>query len=253
MSAASQRVCLTVAYDGTDFSGWQIQPGRRTVQAELERALEQVVGCAVRLHHSGRTDAGVHARGQVAHVDVSETISPKRLLGGVNAVLDPDVRVMRVARVAADFHARFDAISKEYRYFIWNGPALPPDLRRYRMHERRRLDLMAMRTAAQALVGEHDFASFAANPRREIGGTVKTVSDIALSRSRDGDVMLRVTGEGFLYKMVRSIAGFLWRTGLAELHPEDATRLLSANVRTNEIPTLPAKGLFLWRVTYPPR
>lgn len=244
------RYKMTIAYDGTDYAGWQIQPGERTVQAEIENVLERLTGRKIRIHHSGRTDAGVHAKGQVAHFDLSIRMELWRLQNGLNALLPPDIRIMKLQKVAADFHSRFNAVGKEYRYFIWNGPAVPPELRLYRLHERRKLNITAMKQAAQLLVGEHDFAAFTANPKREIGGTVKTVTKITISRSREGDVQICVEGKGFLYKMVRSIAGFLLRVGVGELKPEDANRFLSATSRTNEIPTAKPQGLFLWRVVY---
>ena len=157
---------------------------------------------------------------------------------------------MALQKVKDDFHARFNATEKEYRYFISNGPAVPPNLRLYRLHERRPLDIDAMKRAAEALVGKHDFAAFTANPNREIGGTVKTITKITVTRSREGDVKICVEGEGFLYKMVRSIAGFLLRVGVGELEPKAALRLIKSAKRTHEVPTAKALGLFLWRVDY---
>jgi len=244
------RYKMTIAYDGTDYAGWQVQPRKNTVQAEIERVLQTVTGKKVRIHHSGRTDAGVHAKGQVAHFDLDGERDLLRFQNSLNALLKPDVRIMKLRKVKDDFHARFDAVGKEYRYFIWNGPAVPPELRLYRLHERRPLDVDAMKKAAQHLVGEYDFAAFTANPKREIGGTVKTVTKITVTRSREGDVKICVAGKGFLYKMVRSIAGFLLRVGLGELQPKDARRLLKTAERTNEIPTAKALGLFLWKVDY---
>ena len=244
------RYKITVAYDGTNYGGWQVQPNRNSVQAEIERVLEQMTCTKIRIHHSGRTDAGVHAKGQVAHFDLEKKWELWRLQNGLNGLLPHDIRIMKVQRVKDDFHARFSAKGKEYRYFIWNGPAVPPELRLYRLHECRPLDIPAMKKAAEYLVGKHDFASFTANPKREIGGTVKTVTDITVVRSREGDVKICVKGGGFLYKMVRSIAGFLLRVGTGELEPQDARRFLENPGRTNEIPTAKAQGLFLWRVFY---
>lgn len=244
------RYKITIAYDGTNYSGWQVQPGKPTIQGEVERAIEKMTGRHIRIHHSGRTDAGVHAKGQVAHFDLKEPIDTGRFMNGLNAHLDYDIRIMKMEKVRPDFNARYDAVSKEYRYFIWNGDSVPPELRLYRLHERRKLDLKAMRAAAGQLVGKHDFAAFTANPQREIEGTVKTVTDITIKRTREGDVTICVVGEGFLYKMVRSIAGFLLRVGIGELQPEDAKRFLTAAERTNKVPTAKALGLFLWRVYY---
>lgn len=244
------RYKMTIAYDGTDYAGWQIQPDKRTVQEEIEKVIQKLTGRPVRIHHSGRTDAGVHAEGQVAHVDLEPPVVLRRFQNGMNALLPPDIRIMKLENAAPDFHARFSATGKEYRYFIWNGPAVPPNLRLYRLHERRKLNLAAMKQAATMLIGQHDFASFTANPKREIGGTVKTVRSITVTRSREGDVKICVEGEGFLYKMVRSIAGLLLRIGTGELAPEAAGRLLGEKKRTNEIPTAKPHGLFLWRVDY---
>lgn len=244
------RYKMTIAYDGTNYAGWQVQPHKNTVQAEIERVLQELTQQKIRIHHSGRTDAGVHAKGQVAHFDLEQPIEPGRFQNSLNALLAPDVRIMKLQKVKDDFHARFSAVGKEYRYFIWNGPAVPPELRLYRHHERRLLDISAMKKAADHLVGEHDFAAFTANPNREIGGTVKTVTKITVTRSREGDVQLCVAGKGFLYKMVRSIAGFLLRVGVGELQPKDAKRLLKAAERTHEVPTAKPNGLFLWKVDY---
>jgi len=246
----TQRYKITIAYDGTDYAGWQVQPRKNTVQSEIERVLEILAGKKVRIHHSGRTDAGVHAKGQVAHFDLENPVDLRRFQISLNALLKPDVRIMKLQKVKDDFHARFNATGKEYRYFIWNGPAVPPELRLYRLHERRPLDIDAMKRAAEQLVGKHDFAAFTANPNREIGDTVKTITQITVTRSREGEVKICVAGKGFLYKMVRSIAGFLLRVGTGELEPKDARRLLKAAVRTSEIPTAKSLGLFLWRVDY---
>lgn len=244
------RYKMTIAYDGTNYAGWQIQPRRNTVQAEIEAALLERTGQKIRIHHSGRTDAGVHAKGQVAHFDMNESVDCSVFQYSLNAMLPPDVRIMKFEKVASDFHARFHAVGKEYRYFIWNGPAVPPELRLYRLHERRKLNISAMKEAAAHLVGTHDFAAFTANPKREIAGTEKTVHSIAIKRTREGDVQISVKGAGFLYKMVRSIAGFLVRVGVGELEPQDAKRLLKAAERTREVPTAKAHGLFLWGVDY---
>lgn len=246
----TQRYKMIIAYDGTDYAGWQVQPRKNTVQAEIERVLKIVTGKKVRIHHSGRTDAGVHAKGQVAHVDLDKVVDLRRFQSSLNALLKPDVRIMKLQNVKDDFHARFGAVSKEYRYFIWNGPAVPPELRLYRLHERRPLDIDAMKKAAQHLVGKHDFAAFTANPNREIGGTMKTVTKISVTRSREGEVKICVVGKGFLYKMVRSITGFLLRVGTGKLQSQDARRLLKKAERTNEIPTAKPLGLFLWKVDY---
>ncbi|MCC7299589.1 MAG: tRNA pseudouridine(38-40) synthase TruA, partial [Verrucomicrobia bacterium] len=232
------RYKLTIAYDGTNYAGWQVQPGKTTVQGEVENAIEKMTGRHIRIHHSGRTDSGVHAKGQVAHFDLKEPVDTGRFMNGLNAHLDYDIRVMKMEKVRSDFNARYDAVSKEYRYFVWNGDSVPPELRLYRLHERRKLDIKAMRIAAEQMIGKHDFSAFTANPHREIEGTVKTITKMTVSRTREGDLTICVVGEGFLYKMVRTITGFLLRVGIGELQPEDARRFLKAGARTGEIPTV---------------
>lgn len=246
----NHRYKITVAYDGTDYAGWQVQPGQITVQGEIERAIEKMTGKSIRIYHSGRTDAGVHAKGQVAHFDLEDLVAPDRFIKGLNAHLGGDIRILNMGEVRPDFNARHDAISKEYRYLVWNGLSVPPELRRYRLHERRKLDIRAMRQAAKLLVGRHDFSAFTTNPQRDIKSTVKTVTHLTIHRTPEGDVTISVVGEGFLYKMVRSIVGFLLRVGRGELTPEDTQPFLNTGVRTHQVPTVKPLGLFLWRVDY---
>ncbi len=246
----AQRYKMTVAYDGTNYVGWQIQPHKKTVQAEIERVIEQLTGSVIRIHHSGRTDAGVHAKGQVVHFDLENVVDTGRFLHGLNGLLPSDIRTMKLEKVSRDFNARFSATGKEYRYLIWNGPVVPPELRLYRLHERRPLALNPMRCAADSLIGKHDFSAFTVNPHRIVGSTVKRIHDITITRSDEEDVEFRVKGTGFLYKMVRSLVGFLLRVGVGELTVKDTERLLLAGKRTNEIPTAKPCGLFLWHVDY---
>lgn len=244
-----RRFRMVVAYDGTAYGGWQVQPNNTSVQAELEQAIEQLTGERPRVHSSGRTDTGVHALGQVAHFDLHRRVDTGKFQVGLNALLPDDIRVLRLTRTRTDFHARYDATGKEYRYFIWNAPVLRPDLRQYRAHERRPLDVAAMREAAARLVGKHDFAAFSANPHREINGTVRTLTALEVRR-RGNELMIVARGDGFLYRMVRSLAGFLIRVGRGEVTPATATEILHSKVRTARVPTAPPQGLFLWRVMH---
>jgi len=243
------RYRMVVAYDGGAYAGWQTQADRRTIQGELERVLRSLTGQGVRVHGSGRTDAGVHSRGQTAHFDLRGHYDPAKLHMGLNALLDPDIRVMRLTRTRPDFHARFDAVEKTYRYFIWCGPVMPPDLRRYWAHSRTPLDVQAMRAAASRLVGRHDFAAFSANPNREVGGTIRTLRELSVRRAGPR-ITIVARADGFLYRMVRSLAGFLWRVGAGALAPAEAERILVSRVRTARVPTAPPHGLFLWAVRY---
>ncbi len=247
----STRYKIKVSYDGTNYSGWQVQPGRRTVQGELERLLTRMGGQGeqVRVESSGRTDAGVHARAQVAHFDLPKPIDAPYFQRGLNAQLDRDIRVLSFEKVSPEFHARFSAVGKEYRYFIYNGRIVPPTKRLYAHQEIRPLDLEHMRQAASLLEGEHDFAPFSANPNREIDGTVRTIHSLKI-RKRGAEIVFEVHGNGFLYKMVRSLSGFLVRVGNGDLHPGSVHDILAHGIRTAVVPTAPAQGLFLWKVFY---
>lgn len=244
------RYLAVICYDGTDFCGWQIQANGRSVQGEVERAIEQLTGRRARAHASGRTDAGVHARRQPVHFDLPFRIDLSRFRLAFNAVLSPDIRVLSVRRVSPTFHARYSCLEKEYRYFIDNAPVPDPILRRHRMWERTRLDVVAMRAAAGRLIGRHDFAAFAANPNREIGDTVRELRRLSVRRC-GSTVEIVAVADGFLYRMVRSLTGFLIRVGRGELAPSTAGEILAHRMRTARVPTAPPQGLFLWRVRYP--
>jgi tRNA pseudouridine38-40 synthase len=246
---AEIRYRAAVSYDGTEYAGWQVQPGPRTIQGELERALETVTGIAARVQSSGRTDAGVHARAQVIHFDLPSEIVEDRLRKSLNALLDPDVRVETVKRAPPGFHCRYSVKRKEYRYFIWNGEVVPPFVRRYRCRVARPLDVDKMNDAARLLEGERDFAAFSANPNREIDGTVRTLMQLTVRRTGP-ELIIAAVGDGFLYKMVRSLAGHLIRVGTGETDPEVTRDILASKTRTARVPTAPPEGLFLWRVTY---
>ena len=243
------RFKLTLAYDGTAYFGWQTQAsGVPTIQSVCEKALEQIFGKPTLLHGSGRTDRGVHASGQVAHFDAETRMTPDAMVRACNARLPADIRVLRAARCGKKFHARFDAKRKEYRYFVWNDAVIPPDKRLYHTHIPRPLDLALMRAAAAHFVGEHDFAAFTANPQRAVKNTVRTIYACAVSKA-GRRFCVRVRGSGFLYKQVRSIAGFIIRAGEGNEPPDAVPALLGeAAKRTARVPSAQARGLFLWRV-----
>lgn len=245
----TRRYRIFVAYDGTGYSGWQVQPNGMTIQEKIEDAIFTLAGQRVKVNGSGRTDQGVHARKQVAHFDLPGRLPPKAFHRGLNALLPPDIRIMKVEQTSADFHARRDVKRKEYRYFIWNAEVMPPDLRHHRLHVRRKLDVKAMRQAARHLVGKHDFSAFAANPSREIESTVRNLTDLRVTK-RGHEIVIIAISEGFLYKMVRSLAGFLIRVGEGAVPPQESHGILSSRVRTARVPTAPAHGLFLWNATY---
>lgn len=244
------RYRLNIAYDGTNYGGWQVQPNAVTIQEKIESAIKKISGAAdVKVHGSGRTDQGVHARQQVAHFDLENRIKPLSLYRGLNGLLPGDIRVTRVSYAKPDFHARRSATGKEYRYFIWNAEIMPPFHRNYKMHVRNKLNVAAMKEAAAHLVGEHDFAAFTANPNRVLETTVRRVTVLQVSKQGSG-ITIVAKGEGFLYKMVRSLAGFLIRVGEGAEAPGEAKTILQSKVRTARVPTAQPQGLFLWNVTY---
>ena len=243
------RYKLIIGYDGTAYAGWQIQPNGMTVQQRIQDALAQLTCEHPKIHGSGRTDAGVHGRRQVAHVDLERKRPCRMLLNGLNALLPADIRLHTVAPAAADFHARRSAIEKEYRYFIWNGPVMPPHKRHYATHVRRPLDIERMNACAALLVGRHDFAAFAATPSRELETTVRDLRALRVSK-RGRAIVITARGDGFLYKMVRSLAGYLIRVGVGDQAPTEAVAIRESGVRTARVPTAPPQGLFLWNVWY---
>jgi tRNA pseudouridine38-40 synthase len=245
-----RRFKLVVAYDGTAYSGWQVQPQGGSIQETIEGVLRQICGHAVKVHGSGRTDRGVHARGQVAHVDMTTRLSTRSLYYALNSHLPADIRVLAVSTAGSGFHARRSAKSKEYRYFLCTEPFALPDKRLYCQHVHKPLNLAAMRRAAAHFTGEHNFESFMANARRDLETSVRTILSFTISR-RGTEIMLRVRGSGFLYKQVRSMVGFLIRVGEGAESPDAVQELLERHPpRTARVPTAPARGLFLWRVWY---
>jgi tRNA pseudouridine38-40 synthase len=246
----SRRLKLIVAYDGRGFAGWQSQSHRNTIQDHLEHALEDISGKAVRVHGAGRTDAGVHALAQCAHVDLADSrLSAARWTGALNARLPPTIRVLRCRYVSKDFHARLSAKRKIYRYRIWSAPVLPPFEHACAWHIARPLNLEVLRTAAKSFVGTHDFASFAANRGKRETSTIRTIYSVHVRQS-GSCLTIEFDGDGFLYKMVRLIVGSLVKCALGKLPTQDLTdRLASAQVGSARF-AAPPEGLFLVRVRY---
>jgi tRNA pseudouridine38-40 synthase len=240
---------VSLSYDGTDFSGWQSQPGVRTVQETLEAAIVQATGAErIRCNASGRTDAGVHAIGQVVNFYSDTQLSPDVLLRAVNAHLPTDVVVTAAADMPPDFDANRDARKKLYRYVIHDGAVPSPFLRRYCCQSRHALDVEAMRRAAEPLKGLHDFHSFETDwPNR--ASSVRTITHLAVSRVADW-IWIDLEADGFLYNMVRAIAGTLMNVGRGYWPETQVELILNAADRAQAGPTAPAQGLFLMRVTY---
>jgi tRNA pseudouridine38-40 synthase len=244
------RIKCIVAYDGTEFQGWQVQPGARTIQSEVEKALAILEPEArPRIQGSGRTDAGVHAVGQVFHADVLREFSTGKWRDALNGLLPEDIRILAVEKVDENFHSRFSARRKEYRYFIHTGPVCPPTLRWTRHVIRRPLEVTLMKEAAEYLVGTHDFRSFSAIRVDAEEDTVRTLRRLDLME-QDSEIIIRAEAEGFLYKMVRQLVGALIRVGRQEMTLAELVDLRDNPRISHDAPSAPAKGLFLWRVEY---
>ena len=240
---------LTIQYDGTRYRGWQVQGNTDlTIQGKLEGVLSRLTGQLVEVHGSGRTDAGVHALGQVANVKLPHPVEPSELLGELNRYLPADIGVIAAEPAPERFHARLNARSKTYRYRIWNS-AIPNVLERsylYVLPEP--LDVAAMERAAADLVGTHDFRSFCGLKRFK-KSTVRTITDISITQ--DGaEVRLEFTGNGFLMRVVRILAGTLVEVGLGQREADSMPAVLAAQDRAAAGPALPAQGLALVRVEY---
>ena len=247
---AERRYNVARAYDGTSFSGWQFQENAVGIQQVFEEALSWLEGSPVRAYGSSRTDAGVHAKGFCAHFTLTKPIPPANLVRALNSRLPDSIRVIRASYAKDGFDARLSAKGKEYRYFVYQGGILDPVMAPYWTYIHRPLDLDAMREAAAHFVGRHDFVSFAANPNRKLDSTVRSVFSFDVSRS-GRKIVFKVRGDGFLYKQVRSMVGFLISVGKGNEKPSAVKELLEAAApRTARVETAPARGLFLWKVFY---
>lgn len=248
----TMKIRLLVAYDGTNYAGWQVQKVGLGVQEKLEEVLKRFFPAAPRVHSSSRTDAGVHAIGMEAHVEVPRAqfkMTPGKLVLALNAYLPEDIRVLMARRAPAEFHARFDASGKQYRYFVWNHAAMNPLLRAQAWHVTQKLDLKAMRAGAPLLLGKHDFKSFAANRNYEMETTVRTLTRCDLL-GKGPLLTFIIEGDGFLYKMCRGIVGTLIQIGRGKFAVSDLKKMLDARDRREAGMTAPAHGLVLWKVFY---
>jgi tRNA pseudouridine38-40 synthase len=267
---------LTLAYDGTDYRGWQVQPGEATIQGELQSALGRITGESPLPHGSGRTDAGVHALAQVASFDLQASIPPENLIRALNRTLPPSIRILEARTVRNVFHARHSAVAKTYEYRVFREALCPPFLARYVHACPWPMDVEALQRSARLFEGEHDFRSFAATdpdlasraskPELEASqeikappaslpvGTVRTIFSSAWEQleSEAGDLLVyRVRGNGFLHHMVRNLVGTMLDVGRGHLPLSEIPGILAARARSAAGPTAPAKGLFLHSVEYP--
>jgi tRNA pseudouridine38-40 synthase len=244
------RVKLTVAYDGAAFAGWQSQAHRNTVQDELERALLKISSHRIRVHGAGRTDAGVHALAQCAHIDLPEKRMPiDRLRNALNAVLPAAVRILRCRYVSQKFHARFSATGKLYRYRIYAAPILPPLELGRAWHIFSPLNVDLLKSAGHKFIGTHNFAAFAVNRGKKDGDAIRTISSVRI-RGTGPLFTIDVAGDGFLYKMVRLMVGSMARIALGKMElGEIASRLRSPRAHGSRF-VAPAEGLYLVKIWY---
>ncbi len=244
-----RRIRTIIAYDGTDYVGWQTQNNGVAVQEVVEKAILEVTGERTSLQGSGRTDSGVHARAQVAHFDTDARMAADKFAIALNTHLPPDIRVLYSEETGADFHARFSAKEKQYRYFVQTGPHADVFARRYALHAYMPLDLDVMNEAAALVVGAHDFSAFM-SAGREVESAVRTVS---LSRwDKQGKFLVySIQGNGFLYNMVRILVGTMVGMGSGRIPADSMQRALTSLSRKDAGPTAPPHGLVLWRVKYP--
>jgi tRNA pseudouridine38-40 synthase len=246
---------LTIQYDGTEFHGWQVQgAGERTVQGELSRALSLIDGREVMVHGAGRTDAGVHAVGQVASVELRREISAEKLCAAINGNIAPDARVIHAQVVDEDFHARYSSRGKTYRYRIFNARYASPFLSRYTHTDARPLDVGRMQACARLFLGTHDWTAFSA-AQADVQTRVRTITQLEVRErwSEEGRgrlVEITASAEGFLRYMVRSIAGTLLEVGRGQMDAEQVARAIETRERSLAGATAPAKGLMLLEVHY---
>jgi tRNA pseudouridine38-40 synthase len=258
-----RNIKLTIAYDGTDFNGWQSQPGQPTIQGALADVLEKLTARRLTIHAAGRTDAGVHAAGQVVNFKTHSELSPEEFQRAFNALLPPSIRVQAAEEVGPDFHARWDALAKTYRYRIFRERVVSPFLWRYVFHDSFELDFDAMADAARLFAGEHDFSTFAASSGSEEDDRERTTvraiyqsewSRIPAAASRDGsgeEWVYTVRGKSFLRHMVRKMVGTMLDIGRGRLAAQGVPNLIDLRDRSKSGMTAPAQGLCLESVEYP--
>ena len=248
-AASPKTFKLIIEYDGTDFHGWQRQKNAPSIQGAIEAVLQHMTHTAVTLHGSGRTDAGVHPRGQCAHFDCATRLSAAALLKGLNSLLPDAIAIQACDEVGPDFHARFNVRHKTYHYHILNRPLPSAISRHYVWHIYRRLDLPAMMAATAHLVGRHDFKAFenSGSPRKH---SVRHVMAARWHRTADDQLTFEIRADGFLRFMVRNIVGTLVAVGLGKIDPDAVKTILASGDRSRAGTTAPPHGLFLMQVAY---
>lgn len=243
-----RNIKLTIAYDGTNYRGWQIQPYGSTIQGELEGAIKKVFEKKIRVYGASRTDSGVHAKGQVCNFKTSRIIPTEKIPLALNAVLSEDIAVLRAEEVSPDFHSQFAAKAKCYRYYIFNSRERNPFKERYSWRVPYELNILDMCKEASVLKGRHDFKSFQARDKKE-RDAVRRIFKINIKMEKTS-VLVDIWGDGFLYNMARNIVGTLVEIGRGYLPLESMRKILASKDRTQAGPTAPAKGLFLMEVRF---
>ncbi len=243
-----KRVLLTIAYDGTNYHGWQVQKNAVTVQGVLCEALEKMLGKTHEIVGTSRTDAGVHAKEFTCHLNCDDNIPEIAFVRGLNSLLPTDIAVLDCKRIPSDFHSRYNARGKTYRYYIYNSNKKDPFKMRYAWQIERPLNIDRMNEFAKKIIGTHNFFAFSSSGRT-VEDTVRTISECYFIREND-DIVLTVTANGFLYNMVRIIMGTAVSVSDGKINPEDIPEILSSKMRDRAGMTAPPQGLFLEKVHY---
>ena len=239
---------VTIAYDGTDYHGWQVQPNGITVQQTVQDGIEKILGVRENVVGCSRTDAGVHANEFCFNMKTEKNIVPFRFAGAMNAVLPDDIAVKNCAEVPLDFHARYDCKGKEYVYKIWNSPSRNPFCEGRYLHYKKKLDADFLSSQARYFTGRHDFTSFCA-AKSSVEDTVRTVEYCDVSSDNE-EVLIKIKADGFLYNMVRIIVGTLLEISEGKIEPDSIDRIILSKDRNNAGRTMPAHGLYLNKVFY---
>ncbi len=250
-----KNIRLLIAFDGTDFNGWQLQPDAPTIQGEIERNLAIIHNRKVTLHGAGRTDAGVHARGMVAHFHTEKSMTAEAFLKGLNSMLPNSIRILDAKEVDNSFHSRFSAKSKTYHYTIFNGEILMPQERLYALHVRPKLNIDAMQQCLQVIRGTHDFGCFETAGSRDLTtpcerGSIRTIYEGDITNKKTNFYLITITGDGFLRHMVRNIVGTTLEVGLGRRTLKGFEAAFFSKKRSEAGSTAPAHGLTLYRIFY---
>lgn len=243
-----RNIKLTIEYDGKEYNGWQKQPNHLNIQGEIEKAIESIIREKVELIGSGRTDSGVHAFGQVANFKMESEFPIEKMATAINSKLKKSIRIIKAEEVPLEFHSRYHCHKKTYSYIIDNSEQGTAIYRNYAYHVSKQLDITAMQKAAKYLIGEHDFSSFKSSGTSS-KSSVRIIYDAKVTKEQER-VIISLTGNGFLYNMVRIISGTLVQVGIGDTKPEEIKNILEAKDRTKAGKTLPAQGLFLMHVDY---